>query len=243
MGSGPLALTLIAVHLLGVESVEDLEEVRDDEFLMGLFDDDVPAPRTLLDYLNDFEDVHIDGLNQFLNIMSRTLHQMVISQHPEVLGKDRIVDIDSTYHKHYGDLIEGVTWNYKNEWSLESQVAFNSLGFYHQLWVRPGNTKSGTDADVMINNIYFIGTLERQEINLQEQYASEPEAKKSIGQTIIDYNAHWPNQGNGGFAPNLVHHAGRAVLTQNRMAARQRTQEMRIKHWKQEQAPSTDLLT
>lgn len=73
LGSGPLALTLIAGHLLGVESVEDLEEVREDEFLMGLFDDDVPAPRTLLDYLNDFEDGHIDGLNQFLNIMSRTL--------------------------------------------------------------------------------------------------------------------------------------------------------------------------
>lgn len=88
-----------------------------------------------------------------------------------------------------------------------------------------------------------IGTLKREEINLQEQYANEPEAKKSIGQTIFDYNANRPNQGNGGFAPNLVHHAGRAVLTKNRTAARQRTQEMRRKHWKQEQAPSTDLLT
>lgn len=88
-----------------------------------------------------------------------------------------------------------------------------------------------------------IGTLKREEINLQEQYANEPDAKKSIGQTIFDYNANRPNQGNGGFAPNLVHHAGRAVLTKNRMAARQRTQEMRRKHWKQEQAPSTDLLT
>lgn len=158
LGSGPLALTLIAGHLLGVESVEDLEEIRDDEFLMGLFDDGVPAPRTLLDYLNDFEDSHLDGLNQFLNIMSRTLHQIVIAEHPEILGSDRIVDIDSTYHKHYGDLIEGVTWNYKNEWALESQVAFNSLGFCHQLWLRPGNTKSGTNADIMINNIYSPAT-------------------------------------------------------------------------------------
>jgi putative transposase len=88
-----------------------------------------------------------------------------------------------------------------------------------------------------------IGTLKREEINLQEQYANEAEAKKSIGQTILDYNSNRPNQGNGGFAPNLVHHAGRAVLTKNRLAARQRTQEMRRKHWKQEQAPSTDLLT
>jgi putative transposase len=88
-----------------------------------------------------------------------------------------------------------------------------------------------------------IGTLKREEINLQEQYANEPEAKKLIGQKIFDYNANRPNQGNGGFAPNLVHHVGRAVLTKNRLESRQRTQEMRRKHWKQEQAPSTGLLT
>lgn len=88
-----------------------------------------------------------------------------------------------------------------------------------------------------------IGTLKREEINLQEQYANEVEAKEAIGQTIFDYNANRPNQGNGGFAPNLVHHAGRAVLTKNRLAARQRTQEMRRKHWKRELAPSTGLLT
>lgn len=89
----------------------------------------------------------------------------------------------------------------------------------------------------------FLHCLKREEINLQEQYANEPEAKKLIGQKIFDYNANRPNQGNGGFAPNLVHHVGRAVLTKNRLEARQRTQEMRRKHWKQEQAPSTDLLT
>lgn len=88
-----------------------------------------------------------------------------------------------------------------------------------------------------------IGTLKREEINLQEQYANEREAKESIGKTISDYNENRPNQGNGGFAPNLVHHVGRTVLTKIRVAARQRTQEMRRKHWKQEQAPSTDLLT
>ncbi len=47
VGSGPLALTVIAGHLMGAESVEDLEEIRDDEFLRGLFDGEVPAPRTI----------------------------------------------------------------------------------------------------------------------------------------------------------------------------------------------------
>jgi hypothetical protein len=154
LGSPKLALTLIAAHLLGVESVEDIEELRDDEFLIGLFNGEVPAPRTLIDYLADFESSHIEGLNFFLNTMARTLHSFLVAEHPDSVTKDRIVDLDSTYHKHYGDLIEGVSWNYKSEWSLESQSAFSQLGLCHHVWLRPGSTKSGTDADVMIRNIF-----------------------------------------------------------------------------------------
>lgn len=154
LGSGKLALTLIAAHLMGAESVEDLEELRDDEYLRGLFDGKVPAPRTVLEFLNDFEPSHIEGLNFFLNTMGKTLHSFVYAEYPDKISKDRIIDIDSTYHVHYGDLIEGVTWNYKNEWSLESQSAFSSLGFCHHVWLRPGNTKSGTDADLMIKNLF-----------------------------------------------------------------------------------------
>lgn len=154
LGSPKLALTLIAAHLLGAESIEDIEELRDDEFLMGLFGGEVPAPRTMIDFLNDFEPAQIEGLNFFLNTMGKSLHSFLLEEHPERVTKDRIIDIDSTYHVHYGDLIEGVWWNYKKEWSLESQSAFSNLGFCHHVWLRPGNTKSGTDADTMIRNIF-----------------------------------------------------------------------------------------
>lgn len=154
LGSAKLALTAIAAHLIGAESVEDLEELRDDEYLIRLFGGNVPAPRTILDFLNDFKKEHIEGLNKALNIMARTLHSLLQAEHPQVISDDRIVDLDSTYHIHYGDTIEGLWWNYKNEWTLESQSAFSSLGFCHQVWLRPGNTKSGTDADVMIKNIF-----------------------------------------------------------------------------------------
>lgn len=153
-GSSILALTLIAAHLNGAESVEDLEELREDEFLMGLFGGRVPAARTMLDFLNDFETSHIDGLNAFLNRMAKTLHSFLVEEHALKIQAERIIDIDSTYHVHYGDLIEGVAWNYKNEWSLESQSAFSSLGLCHHVWLRPGNTKSGTDADIMIKNMF-----------------------------------------------------------------------------------------
>ena len=88
-----------------------------------------------------------------------------------------------------------------------------------------------------------IGTLKREEINLQEQYAKEEEAKSSIKNAIWDYNFNRPNQGNGGFAPNSVHHIGRHELTMLRERARQRAQELRRKHWEQESSPSDTTLT
>lgn len=88
-----------------------------------------------------------------------------------------------------------------------------------------------------------IGTLKREEINLQEQYANENEAKTSIGNAIWDYNFNRPNQGNGGFAPNTIHHSGRKKMMDRRLNARQLAQELRRKHWEQEASPSTPTLT
>lgn len=88
-----------------------------------------------------------------------------------------------------------------------------------------------------------IGTLKREEINLQEQYSNEEEAKTSIKKAIWDYNFNRPNQGNGGFAPNSVHHIGRHGLTKQRENARQRADALRRKHWEQEQSPSNTTLT
>ena len=88
-----------------------------------------------------------------------------------------------------------------------------------------------------------IGTLKREEINLQEQYATEAEAKTSIATAIWDYNFNRPNQGNGGFAPNAVHHSGRRKMMERRLNARQQAQELRRKHWEQKSSPSADLLT
>ena len=84
-----------------------------------------------------------------------------------------------------------------------------------------------------------IGTLKREEINLQEQYADEIEARDLIGKAIYDYNFNRPNQGNGGFAPNSVHHQGRYELLKRRERARQKAQELRRKHWEQEASSST----
>jgi putative transposase len=80
-----------------------------------------------------------------------------------------------------------------------------------------------------------MGTLKREEINLQDQYGSESEGRSRIGTAIWDYNFRRPNAGNGGFAPNSVHVQGRRALTERRKTARQHTENRRRNHWGQDQ--------
>lgn len=66
--------------------------------------------------------------------------------------------------------MEGVYWNYKNQWSLESQSAFSAQGFCHHVWLRPGNTKSGVDADRMIENIFKDSRLQIERKRSRSDY-------------------------------------------------------------------------
>jgi putative transposase len=79
-----------------------------------------------------------------------------------------------------------------------------------------------------------IGTLRREELNFQYEYSDEPEAQKKISKTIFDYNYQRPNQGNGSFAPALVHQHGRSKLTKIRREARQQSEIERRNHWMNE---------
>lgn len=154
-GSYLLALMVIAGHIHGVSALSDLAAIKEDPYLQKLFDDEIAAVRTIGDFLRDFEPEHLEKLNLFLDRMSRTLFNSLKQSLSAEFRPDKfIVDMDSTYHVHYGDKIEGVTYNYKNEWSLESQVAFNQLGFCHSVWLRSGNTKSGTQAAEQMDLIF-----------------------------------------------------------------------------------------
>lgn len=154
-GSYLLALMVVAGHIHGVSALSDLAQIKEDPYLEKLFDDEVAAVRTIGDFLRDFEAEHIERLNLFLDRMSRTLFKSLQESLSEGFKPENlIVDMDSTYHEHYGDKIEGVAYNYKNEWSLESQVAFNSFGFCHSVWLRPGNTRSGTEAARQMDLIF-----------------------------------------------------------------------------------------
>lgn len=87
-----------------------------------------------------------------------------------------------------------------------------------------------------------IGTLKTEEITLQSFYSDEATARRRIHKKIWDYNNRRPNQGNGGFAPALIHRHGRKKLMEQRKLDRQRTNDRRKEYWNQ-QPPTPSGLT
>ena len=50
--------------------------------------------------------------------------------------------------------MEGLAYNYKDEWGLDSQVIFDELGFCWDMELRSGNTKSGDGAPAQIRRAF-----------------------------------------------------------------------------------------
>lgn len=95
---------VIAGHIYGVDALSDLAEIKEDVYLQKLFNDETAAVRTIGDFLRDFEPEHVEKLNLFLDQMSRTLFKSLQEGlEPEYRPDKLIVDMDSTYHVHYGD--------------------------------------------------------------------------------------------------------------------------------------------
>ena len=154
VGSYLLGLMLLAGHLRGVENLPSLRRVRYDDYLQEMFYDEMAAVRTIQDFLYDFEVSHIEKLNLFLNNMAKAIIENLHVQMPRQFSEDFIIDMDSSHHVHYGDDIEGLWFNYKNEWCLESHVAFDQFGLCHGIELRPGNTKPGDKAAEFIEKIF-----------------------------------------------------------------------------------------
>lgn len=158
VGSYQMALTIMAAFLYGYDCLEDLDHFRNDPKLSELFGNQTAAARTHGDFLRDFELPHLQKLNEFLNLMSRHIVEQMQEQLPEEFKpKKLIIDMDSTSHEQHGEKMEGLAYNYKNEWCLDSQVSFNQIGLCHGFQLRPGNTKSGVDAESLIRQAFSDG--------------------------------------------------------------------------------------
>ena len=156
LGSYRLGLIQLASFMRGHDCLADIEEFRKDPMLMEVLRGDIVSPRTMGDFLRDFESAHIENLSSFLSLQAKSyrlqLEKMLKKQFKPSVAPH--LSIDSTSHVQSGVKMEGVAYNYKDEWCLDSQVIFDELGFAWDMELRPGNSKSGVGAGVQIRRAF-----------------------------------------------------------------------------------------
>lgn len=158
-GSYRLGLIQLNSFIYGHDCLDDLEEFRNDPLLEAAMKGEVVAPRTLGDWLRDFEPENIEKMNGYLSSMARKIRKQLLDVQPEEFRPKEalVIDIDSTDHEQHGKEMEGLAYNYKGIWGLYSEVAFDELGFCHGVNLAPGNTKPGSTSVPLIEHC-FSGT-------------------------------------------------------------------------------------
>lgn len=139
--------SLLYAFAAGADSISDLDTLCADELFTHLTDGGV-ASRTLGDFLRLLSDKEIALLQELLVDIAFILRK---SLYPK---EDFILSMDSTPHEHYAKKMEGIAWNYKNMWCLDSQNAYDQYGFSYLFDLRPGNTHSSVDSEVWARKIF-----------------------------------------------------------------------------------------
>jgi len=148
-GSERIALLIWLGFLRGYDCIEDIGDFEWDPGVMQKFGE-IPKPRSIGNYLRDFTLENNSGLNEFLRQQAMETRQRLFPDHPLV------IDVDSTSHVQRGVTSEGLAYNYKSEWCLDSLVAFDDQGFCHGMKLRPGNTFSSQGAGDFIREIFPV---------------------------------------------------------------------------------------
>jgi phage antirepressor YoqD-like protein len=107
------------------------------------------AARTQSDFLKSFGNRHAEKLQELLINLSFEIRCKFFAE-----DKKFILSMDATPHEHYSKKMEGMAWNYKNMWCLDSQNAYDQFGFSYLFDLRPGNTHSGKEAELWVHEVF-----------------------------------------------------------------------------------------
>lgn len=132
----------------GSDCLDDMEKLSCDMGFKEILGH-VNAAITYGDYLRDFSLLQIRGLRHKLIENALELRCKSFSKE-----KDFVLDLDSTPCRQHGKKMEGLEFNYKNDWCLDSIQAYDQLGFQYYIDVRPGATYSSNDAVTIIHEIF-----------------------------------------------------------------------------------------
>lgn len=140
------ALTYMAGFWYGHDCLDDFEEFEKDPSVEDKLGE-LPSVRAMGDYLRDFEASHVGATNDFL------CRQALSARKTLAPGQPLTLDIDSTSHVQSGDKMEGLAYNYKGQWCLDSLVVFDELGLAYSMELRAENTYSSESSAATIDGV------------------------------------------------------------------------------------------
>jgi hypothetical protein len=159
-----LGLTQLSSFLYGHDSIDDLKEFQTDPALEAIMRGETVAPRTMGDFLRDFDEENLEALNAYLAKMATAIRSHLREVQPEEHRPKEAIhaSIDTTIHEQTGTKMEGLAFNYDGKWGLDSQVVFDELGFAYGFQLRPGDVGNNVGSSKMIEQA-FLGKKFRDE--------------------------------------------------------------------------------
>ncbi len=139
---------LVFSFALGNDSLSDIDDLRDDQLFQEAIGGQTSST-SMGDFLRSFDKRNVERLQDKL---LESVIELRFSLYPD--DQKFVIAMDSTPHEHYSKKMEGLAWNYKNMWCLDSQNAYDQYGFSYLFDLRPGNTFSANDSEYWIDKIF-----------------------------------------------------------------------------------------
>jgi hypothetical protein len=165
----------------GNDCLDDLDEARQESLFSELSAGGVSS-RSMGDFLRSFSNVSLLEIADRLVDLSL---KMRLAMHPDDL--DFVLSMDSTPHEQTGKQMEGVSWNYKKMWCLDSLNAYDQYGFSYGFDLRPGNTFSAEESELMVRRIF-----KKLPRNMRRYFrADSAYGRKSLYDELINANVNF----------------------------------------------------
>jgi len=139
---------LVFSFVVGNDCLSDLDVVNRDKLFRELIGGNCSST-SMGDFLRSFGNRHLERLQEAI---IESVVELRLTLKPE--DQKFVLTMDSTPHEHYAKKMEGLAWNYKNMWCLDSQNCYDQYGFSYLFDLRAGNTFSGRDSERWVHEIF-----------------------------------------------------------------------------------------
>ena len=139
--------SLLLGFICGLDCLDDISLLRKDS-LFSQLTNGACADSTMGDFLRAFSQRQIEQLNALLFNIASELRTLLYPKDDFI-----IYSSDSTPNEQSGKKMEGLEWNYKNQWGLDTLGIYDHHGFHYGMDVRAGNTYSSNGNSLLLSNI------------------------------------------------------------------------------------------